>query len=85
MQLDAAEFVRRFLLHVLPRGFVRIRHYGLLANVSRRSNVEICRSLMPADYAQQPQTSPDRQTTSAAPCNPSCPKCSLGTMVRRQT
>lgn len=32
MRLDAAEFLRRFLLHVLPRRFVRIRHYGLLAN-----------------------------------------------------
>jgi len=32
MQLDAAEFVRRFLLHVLPKGFVRIRHYGLMAS-----------------------------------------------------
>ena len=85
MQPGAAEFVRRFLMHVLPRGFVRIRHYGLLANASRRGNVELCRSLMPADDAEQPETSPDRQTASAAPCNPSCPKCSLGTMVKGQT
>ena len=34
MRLDADEFIRRFLLHVLPRGFTRLRHYGLLANRS---------------------------------------------------
>jgi hypothetical protein len=36
MTLDAIEFIRRFLLHVLPSGFVKIRHFGLLANRSRR-------------------------------------------------
>ena len=85
MQLGAAEFVRRFLLHVLPRGFVRIRHYGLLANASRRGNLELCRSLMPAAVAEQSLPQADCQTTSAAPCKESCPKCSGGTMVRIQT
>ena len=85
MQLGAAEFVRRFLMHVLPRGFVRIRHYGLLANASRRGNLELCRSLMPAVAAEQPQPQAVSETTSAAVCNASCPKCSVGTMVWTQT
>jgi len=84
MQLNAAEFVRRFLLHVLPRGFVRTRHYGLLANASRRSSVELCRSLMPAT-AEKSQPQAVSETTSAAVCKESCLKCSVGTMVRMQT
>ena len=43
MTLDAAEFIRRFLLHTLPDGFHRIRHYGFLANGDRRDNLDRCR------------------------------------------
>jgi len=46
MTLDVREFTRRFLLHVLPRGFVRIRHYGLLANRCRSERLECCRKLL---------------------------------------
>ena len=46
MSLKADEFVRRFLLHTLPRGLVRIRHYGLLANRSRRRHLAHCRMLV---------------------------------------
>ena len=46
MTLDVREFTRRFLLHVLPRGFVRIRHYGLLANRCRSERIECCRKLL---------------------------------------
>ncbi len=46
MRLDAQEFVRRFLLHVLPPGFQRIRHYGLLANRHREVKLEHCRQLL---------------------------------------
>jgi hypothetical protein len=46
MTLQADEFVRRFLLHVLPGGFHRIRHYGLLANPSRRENLATTRELL---------------------------------------
>ena len=48
MTLTAAEFMRRFLLHVLPSGFHRLRHYGLLANPTRKKNIEIARSLLHA-------------------------------------
>src|ERR1700742_818512 len=51
MTLDAPEFMRRFLLHVLPGGFHRIRHYGLLANPVRRQNLATIRALFHAPAA----------------------------------
>jgi hypothetical protein len=44
MTLQATEFIRRFLLHVLPRGFVKIRHCGYLANRGREDNIRLCRT-----------------------------------------
>src|SRR5258708_31547252 len=46
MTLDADEFIRRFLIHVLPDGFHRIRHYGLLANANRSDNIALARRLL---------------------------------------
>ncbi len=46
MELPAAEFLRRFLLHVVPPGFVRIRHFGLLANRTRQEKLARCRHLL---------------------------------------
>jgi len=48
MTLDADEFIRRFLIHVLPDGFHRIRHYGLLANGHRANNIALARRLLDA-------------------------------------
>lgn len=48
MELNAHEFIRRFLLHVLPRGFVRIRRFGLLANRKREAKLARCRELLGA-------------------------------------
>jgi hypothetical protein len=46
--LGAVEFIRRFLLHVLPSGFVPIRHFGFLANRKRKEKLALCRSLLAA-------------------------------------
>jgi hypothetical protein len=46
MTLDADEFIRRFLIHVLPDGFHRIRHYGLFANGNRTGNIALARRLL---------------------------------------
>lgn len=46
MTLNADEFIRRFLLHVLPKGFHRIRHYGLLASGGRKNNIARARQLL---------------------------------------
>jgi hypothetical protein len=46
MRVDASEFIRRFLLHILPDGFMKIRHYGLLSNRSRKSKLTQCKKLL---------------------------------------
>jgi len=51
MTLEAVEFIRRFLLHVLPSGFVHIRHFGFLANRKRKQKLALCRSLLGASQA----------------------------------
>ena len=56
MHLEAHEFIRRFLLHVLPDGFQRIRHYGFLANGHRRAKVALIRPLLDAAAASSPAT-----------------------------
>jgi hypothetical protein len=54
MTLDAVEFLRRFLLHVLPTGLVRIRPFGYLANRVRKSKLELCRTLLAAHLPAAP-------------------------------
>ena len=54
MTLAADEFIRRFLLHVLPKGFHRIRHYGLLASAGRKANVARARQLLAVPPAAEP-------------------------------
>jgi hypothetical protein len=54
MTVAAQEFIRRFLLHVLPAGFVKIRHYGLLANRNRQNNITLCRKLLGCRTTETP-------------------------------
>src|SRR5271154_6302918 len=75
MTLSPDEFIRRFLLHVLPKGFHRIRHYGLLASRGRKSNLARPRALLavpPRAGAEDPDPPP--------PPRPPCPCCG-GRMV----
>jgi hypothetical protein len=67
MTLSTDEFLRRFLIHVLPRGLVRIRHFGLFANRRRRATLAICHALLRA-IPSPAQTSPTSQRR--------CPVCS---------
>jgi Putative transposase/Transposase zinc-binding domain len=69
MTLTAPEFMRRFLLHVLPSGFHRIRHYGLLANPTRKKNIDVARALLqsPAPIATAHPTATDTTTRTARP------------------
>ena len=85
MTLEAVEFIRRFLLHVLPKGFVHIRQYGFLANRVRSKNLALCRKLLGSgeptqlstDQAPvQPHHEPHNNTTA-----PHCPACGKGTMI----
>jgi hypothetical protein len=84
MALDAVEFLRRFLLHVLPDRFVRIRHYGLLANRCRRDNVARCRALIQG--GTEHDTGADRAATvTEEHATRSCPLCRVGTMITVDT
>jgi len=77
MTLSAGEFIRRFLLHVLPKGFHRIRHYGLLASASCKANIARARQLMAAPMAEvdppavHDTADPDATTDHRLPC-PCC-------------
>ena len=75
MTLSAHEFIRRFLLHCLPRGFHRIRHYGLLASGTRKAHLERARQLL----ALAPPAADETPTDTPDP-RPSCPCCG-GTMI----
>ena len=91
MTLEATEFIRRFLLHTLPGGFVRIRFYGLLANAHRAQKLARCRELLgvvaaatDTESAQEGQTKPDwaerlRALTGRDPL--ACPKCEAGRLA----
>ena len=70
MTLDGDDFIRRFLLHVLPDGFHRIRHYGLFANGARSDNIAHARRLLDALPPAPPPTEPE-----AAPAPKPCPCC----------
>lgn len=68
MTVAAAEFIRRFLLHVLPKGFVRIRHFGFMANSRRSAFLELCRRLLAMAPASVSSESKQDSTWL-------CPKC----------
>jgi hypothetical protein len=84
LTLDAQEFIRRFLLHILPDGFMRIRHFGFLANRSKKQALAQCRKLLDYESAE-----PQSSTLSAKDLLlkitgvdlSRCPCCHQGTMI----
>jgi hypothetical protein len=68
MTIPTEEFLRRYLLHVLPKGLVRIRHFGLFANRRRAASLERCRSLLGSEPCADPPA--------IVACQPPCPVCS---------
>jgi hypothetical protein len=84
MALEAVEFVRRFLLHVVPSGFVRIRHYGLQANRVRAANLARCRALLGQGQGSGAGGAAQReepQQNSRLEAKTRCPVCGQGHMV----
>ena len=88
LTLSADEFIRRFLLHVLPEGFHRIRYYGFLGNRHRQLKLALCRRLLamepreqtaPADKAEQDYR--DRYETLTGSSLWECPVCHRGRMI----
>jgi hypothetical protein len=80
MTLATDEFIRRFLIHVLPSGFHRIRHYGLLAKTSGADNIALVRELL---AAPKPQSQPV-EADATNPNEPACPCCG-GRMIVIET
>ncbi|MGI8836654.1 MAG: IS91 family transposase [Pyrinomonadaceae bacterium] len=86
MTLSTDEFIRRFLLHVLPHGFQRLRQFGLLANRRRRHNLALCRTLLSGAAAHPVTNQPlpcDYQSfyeTVTGQSLQQCPACRTGTM-----
>ncbi len=79
MTLDAVEFIRRFLLHVLPSGFVRIRQFGFLANRVRQHKLTWCRVLLAV--VPLPTSANSRSTDTDLPDPHACPVCKLGRLL----
>jgi hypothetical protein len=77
MTVSADEFLRRFLLHVLPRGFMRIRHFGILANRCRAELIPRCRRLL----AESPRPRSPTAASDSKPATWSCPTCGGPMMV----
>src|SRR5258706_10080856 len=76
MTLATAEFIRRFLIHVLPTGLHRIRHYGLLANGSRAANVGRARELLGASPpATNPEKPDEAEASEPSSLSYPCPCC----------
>jgi Putative transposase/Transposase zinc-binding domain len=85
MTLSALEFVRRLLLHVLPTGFMRIRHYGIQANRHRHEKLALCRQLLGSEKAAEPVSSEEKGEPSESPSSITptrvCPVCGSGRMI----
>jgi hypothetical protein len=84
MRLQPHEFIRRFLRHVLPKGFHRIRHYGLFASTTRAESIATARALLdvaPPATGPRPQQEPDvaPDTPRVLPCP--CPRCGARMIV----
>jgi hypothetical protein len=74
------EFLRRFLLHILPTGFVRIRYFGLVANRCRAQNLERCRALIEPEPCATPGSTPEitAMPKTADEERARCPSCGVG-------
>jgi len=84
MTLNVQEFIRRFLLHVIPDGFMRVRHFGFLANRGKKRALPQCRKLLGLNSAlpQIPKTSAHDLLLELTGIDLSCcPRCQNGTMI----
>ena len=87
MTLQTDEFIRRFLLHVLPARFVRIRHFGLLANRNRKDNIALCRKILGGEKTVtkekvRPETWQEQLLRICGIDVTVCPVCQKGKMFR---
>jgi len=85
LKLSAVEFVRRLLLHVLPAGLQRIRHYGILANRHRHAKLALCRQLLSSPVATDAESPQETREPGESPSTITptrvCPVCGAGRMI----
>ena len=89
MSLHAFEFIRRFLLHILPEGFVKIRHYGILSNRNKATRLRRCRQLLGVsihnEQEKEPKTTWEDLLYRLTGVDPRiCPHCGIGRMVLKE-
>jgi hypothetical protein len=80
LTLTAEEFLRRYLLHILPGGLVRIRHFGFLANRCRKEKLDLCRRLLVSQERETESNTDGLLTEEDLTCK-TCPNCKIGTMI----
>jgi hypothetical protein len=90
LTLEAFEFIRRFLLHVLPSQFVKIRYYGILSHRNRKGKLLRCKRLLGASNSEEPKEGPKESwqdlLTRITGIDPRvCPYCGKGKMIQRET
>lgn len=83
MTLSAMEFLRRFVQHILPRGFVRIRQSGFLANTCRTARVAVARTLLasPPPVTPSADATPTPTSTTETDAAWTCPRCGAAMIV----
>jgi hypothetical protein len=86
MTVSAEEFIRRFLLHTLPPGFQRIRHYGLLASRTKQANLALCRQFLNTPAISAPPAGETNKAVRDLLLAPllRCPQCHIGVLARIQ-
>ena len=83
MKLDALEFIRRFMLHILPQGFRKIRHFGILASRDKSARISLCRKLTATSFPLIPAVSIiDSLRKLAGNDFDLCPCCRIGHLSR---
>ena len=90
LTLEAFEFIRRFLLHVLPSQFVKIRYYGILSHRNRKGKLLRCKKLLGVSTSEEPKQGPKESwqdlLTRITGIDPRiCPYCGKGKMIQRET
>jgi len=90
LSLGVFEFIRRFLLHVLPEQFVKIRYYGILSHRSRKGKLLRCKTLLRVSTSEEPKEGPKESwqdlLTRITGIDPRvCPYCGQGKMIQRET
>jgi hypothetical protein len=83
MTVAGTEFLRRFFLHVLPKGFVRIRHFGYLSNPLRRKRLPLCRQLLAAKSMISVTSEPQQKSLETATVW-HCPRCATAMIIVRR-